>query len=88
MTLTLELTPEEETRLQTLAAHQGMDVTKFARLRLGLTKPGILDKTPFDVPIVAANAERKERIADLCPNSIWVSDDFDAPLPDEFWEGE
>jgi len=40
MTLTLDLTPEEETRLQALAAHQNMDLPKFARLRLGLVKTG------------------------------------------------
>lgn len=28
------------------------------------------------------------RIAPLHPGSIWMSDDFDDPLPDEFWEGE
>ncbi len=26
-----------------------------------------------------------KRIPDLHPNSVWMSDDFDAPLPDNFW---
>ena len=33
------------------------------------------------VPIVAS---RKERIAGLTPGAIWISDDFDDPLPDEY----
>ncbi len=28
-----------------------------------------------------------KRIPDLHPGG-WISDDFDAPLPDEFWQGE
>jgi predicted DNA-binding antitoxin AbrB/MazE fold protein len=28
------------------------------------------------------------RIAGLHRGEIWTSDDFDAPLPDEFWLGE
>jgi hypothetical protein len=30
----------------------------------------------------------KERIPNLHPGAIWTSDDFDDPLPDEFWLGE
>ena len=29
-----------------------------------------------------------KRIGNLNPGSISTSDDFDAPLPDEFWTGE
>jgi antitoxin (DNA-binding transcriptional repressor) of toxin-antitoxin stability system len=29
-----------------------------------------------------------QRVPDLFPGSIWTSDDFDAPLPDEFWAGD
>ncbi|MBP8251799.1 MAG: hypothetical protein KAX40_05510 [Herpetosiphon sp.] len=31
---------------------------------------------------------KKPRIGNLNPNSIIVGDDFDDPLPDEFWLGE
>ena len=27
------------------------------------------------------------RVADLNKGEIWMSDDFDEPLPDEFWTG-
>jgi prevent-host-death family protein len=29
----------------------------------------------------------KQRIPGLHAGSTWVSDDFDAPLPDDFWTG-
>jgi antitoxin (DNA-binding transcriptional repressor) of toxin-antitoxin stability system len=43
-----------------------------------------------DKPVVrlvpfSENAQR--RVADLNKGEIWVSDDFDDPLPDEFWAG-
>jgi antitoxin (DNA-binding transcriptional repressor) of toxin-antitoxin stability system len=31
---------------------------------------------------------QKKRIAGLNRGQIWMSEDFDAPLPDEFWLGE
>lgn len=38
------------------------------------------------VPISGSNPTR--RIAGLHRGKIWMSDDFDAPLPDEFWTDE
>ena len=38
------------------------------------------------VPITASKPTR--RVAGLHRGKIWMSDDFDAPLPDEFWTGE
>jgi len=29
-----------------------------------------------------------QRVPGLHAGAIWTSDDFDAPLPDEFWTGE
>jgi antitoxin (DNA-binding transcriptional repressor) of toxin-antitoxin stability system len=29
----------------------------------------------------------RRRVADLNKGEIWMSDDFDEPLPDEFWMG-
>jgi Protein of unknown function (DUF2281) len=31
---------------------------------------------------------QKPRVAGLHAGQTWVSDDFDEPLPDEFWLGE
>lgn len=36
------------------------------------------------VPVAAA---KKKRIAGLNRGTIWTSEDFDEPLPDEFWLG-
>jgi len=29
-----------------------------------------------------------QRVAGLHPGAIWTSDDFDEPLPEEFWAGK
>lgn len=38
--------------------------------------------------VAIAESKPKRRIAGLHRGKIWMSDDFDAPLPDEFWLGE
>ena len=30
---------------------------------------------------------KRGRVAGLHPGAAWMSEDFDAPLPDEFWAG-
>ena len=37
------------------------------------------------VPVATSTTPR---VADLHKGAIWISDDFDEPLPDEFWLGE
>lgn len=37
------------------------------------------------IPITSLD---KPRVAGLHLDSIWISEDFDEPLPDEFWLGE
>ena len=94
MTLTLDLTPEEETRLQALAANWGMDLTKFARLQLGLTRANGEDVPPqelsddSDPDILPYKPMKGERIEGLHRGQAWMSDDFDAPMTDEFTEGK
>jgi len=44
--------------------------------------------TPVAEPESVTEAPRKKRIAGLNRGQIWVSDDFDDPLPDEFWLGK
>lgn len=36
----------------------------------------------------ALKSTSRPRIAELHAGTAWVSDDFDDPLPDEFWLGE
>jgi prevent-host-death family protein len=38
--------------------------------------------------LVPAIQAKKKRIAGLNRGSIWTSQDFDEPLPDEFWAGQ
>jgi antitoxin (DNA-binding transcriptional repressor) of toxin-antitoxin stability system len=39
------------------------------------------------VRLVPFSENVQRRVADLNKGEIWVSDDFDDPLPDEFWAG-
>jgi antitoxin (DNA-binding transcriptional repressor) of toxin-antitoxin stability system len=32
--------------------------------------------------------KKKERVLGLREGQVWISDDFDEPLPDSFWLGE
>jgi antitoxin (DNA-binding transcriptional repressor) of toxin-antitoxin stability system len=32
-------------------------------------------------------AQPTPRVAGLHPNAVWTADDFDAPLPDDYWSG-
>lgn len=43
---------------------------------------------PAEETASVRNAPPRKRIAGLNRGSIWVSDDFDEPLPDEFWLGQ
>lgn len=37
--------------------------------------------------LVPINSQKKERIAGLNRGKIWLGEDFDEALPDEFWMG-
>ena len=45
------------------------------------------DNKPF-ARLIPVSEKRKKRIAGLNKGEIWMSEDFDEPLPDEFWTGE
>jgi antitoxin (DNA-binding transcriptional repressor) of toxin-antitoxin stability system len=74
----------EETTVQELLAliQEGSEVI----LTKGTTP--VARVTPIDTTENALPAEKKERILGMHRGSIWVSNDFDDPLPDEFWLGE
>lgn len=42
----------------------------------------------WDIDTVEPDDDSYERIPGLNAGMIWVSDDFDDPLPDAFWLGE
>ncbi|MGP8329793.1 MAG: type II toxin-antitoxin system Phd/YefM family antitoxin [Methanosarcinaceae archaeon] len=45
------------------------------------------DNTPLARLSPVAKVQSKPRIAGLHEGAIWMSDDFNAPLPDSFWLG-
>lgn len=75
MTMVLELTEEQKERLQYYAAQVGKNPQSLL-----LEWVDTLPKTP--------DAQNR-RIAGLgSGNILFLSPDFDAPLPDEFWLGD
>jgi len=78
MTVMLELSPDLEERLRAEAAEAGEDPETLLqqKVRHMLSTTSV---TPTTVP---------PRVAGLNRGQIWVSEDFDAPLPNEFWLGE
>ncbi len=46
------------------------------------------DRKPLARLVPVAIVNNKKRIAGLNRGKIWVSEDFDASLPDEFWVGQ
>lgn len=75
-----EIAPQIERELQ---AAQSVPRTPLG----GLWKD--LDITDEDIAEVRAEMwGNSPRIAGLNAGSIWMSDDFDEPLPDEFWTGK
>jgi prevent-host-death family protein len=44
--------------------------------------------TPIARLVPIATSSTSSRVAGLHLDAIWMSNDFDEPLPDEFWFGE
>ena len=78
MTVLLALTTEQEERLRQAARLRGLDTD---RLLHDVVDAALAQLEP--APVLPAT-----RIPDLHAGQTWVSDDFDAPLPDSFWLGE
>ena len=74
MTVLLELPPDQEERLRLKAAEAGQD-TQTLLQDMVRQMLGVSPSEPSPAP---------PRVAGLNRGQIWVSDDFDAPLPDEF----
>ncbi len=55
---------------------------------------GLADQLPNEIPFVPDQDNQPpipataKRVAGLHRGMAWMSDDFDEPLPDEFWLGE
>ncbi|WP_256871915.1 DUF2281 domain-containing protein [Nostoc sp. TCL26-01] len=64
-------------KLQTLPAEQQQQVLDFVEF---LVQKYVQAQQPQQPP--------EKRVPDLNRGEIWMSDDFNDPLPDEFWLGE
>lgn len=79
MTLQLELTPDLEQRLREKASENGVDAGQWLHemVRQMLTTEEKASEPP------------PKRVAGLNRGQVvWMSEDFNAPLSDEFWLGE
>lgn len=80
--LTIEITPEEEGRLQQLAQKEGRLPTDIAHRILG---EGLVREQP-ELPQHAST--HRPRVLGLHLGAAEMCDDFNDPLPDSFWLGE
>ena len=78
MTLTVDLTPEQEERLHREAQGRGLAADALFRQ--------LVDQTLAQ--IAAPPQSLKPRVPGLHEGQVWIADDFDDPLPDSFWLGE
>jgi antitoxin (DNA-binding transcriptional repressor) of toxin-antitoxin stability system len=59
---------------------------------LSMVKTGteiiLMEGSTFIARLVPVSSSTSSRLPDLHSGAIWTSDDFDQPLPDEFWMAE
>ncbi len=80
MTVMLDLTTEQEQTLAQAAQARGLDADRLLH--------EVFDAALAQLAPAPATKIPATRIPDLHAGQTWVSDDFDAPLPDSFWLGE
>ena len=87
MTHTISIEEAQQQFVQLLAmASQGAEVVITQSEKPFVRLLPAVEALPFAQ--AEAQAETPQRIAGLHRGMIWVSDDFDDPLPDSFWLGE
>jgi mRNA-degrading endonuclease RelE of RelBE toxin-antitoxin system len=71
---------------------QTLDITETLIAKLQSLPPEqqqtLLDFAEFLAQKYAQPQPVQQRIPDLNRGEIWMSEDFNDPLPDEFWTGE
>lgn len=77
--------PPEVTNPQTGQTFVLIPKEMFARVHAILAKEDELDDVEEMLPLAS---EVWERLPGLHPGAITTADDFDAPLPDDFWMGK
>jgi Protein of unknown function (DUF2281) len=95
---TIDLVDAAQTKLRSLSLSQQqtvIDFIEFLASKQVVESDKPQDKSPRVFGLHAGMGEihddehsKQQRIPDLDKGKYWMSDDFDAPLPDEFWLGE
>ena len=85
MTKTLDVNSAQISQLIELA--QAGNEIILARGETPLVRVTAIEAPPQTTAEPEAPAPKK-RVAGLGSGTTWVSEDFDAPLPDSFWLGE
>lgn len=94
---TIDLVDAAQTRMRSLSLSQQQTVVDFIEF-LASKQVVKSDDTPekssrmfglhAGMGEIHDDPSKQQRIPDLEKRKYWMSDDFDAPLPDEFWLGE
>jgi hypothetical protein len=75
ITVSLDLTDEQELHLRAAAKQLGVNAD-------------LLVRSMVDRGLAEIGVPKLDRVLGLHPGVIWMSDDFDDPLPDQFWLGK
>ncbi|MEA5597757.1 DUF2281 domain-containing protein [Rivularia sp. UHCC 0363] len=75
---TLDITKSLVAKLQSLAPEQQQTLLDFAEFLV----------QRHSQPQATPSQAVQQRVPDLNRGEIWMSEDFNEPLPDEFWMGE
>jgi hypothetical protein len=76
------------------ALKQIVDIPRNHHLKLDFQLPATIPEGKTELLLVFQSSpqkpepQRKKRVLGSRKGQIWMSDDFDAELPDEFWLGE
>ena len=62
--------------------------TKLLSLVRTGTEIILMEGSTFIARLVPVSSSTSSRLPNLHSGAIWTSDDFDQPLPDEFWMAE
>lgn len=87
MSIVIDLTQDDEKFVSTAARKEGVNPTTYLTnlihryLLQQKMKPDITRSPHVDW-------QATQRVGNLHPGNFQMSDDFDDPLPDEFWLGE
>lgn len=84
MTVLLDLTAEQEEKLRQAALMRGLDTSRLLREVVDAALAALVPPASAQ----SRTAPPAHRTADLHSGQTWISEDFDAPLPDGFWLGE